>query len=70
MLCKIFLCKKTADDIIITKNGNITDSSFSNLVFESSDGALFTPETYLLEGGTKRKFLLKNGIIREKKDND
>ncbi|MDD2245742.1 MAG: aminotransferase class IV [Proteiniphilum sp.] len=65
-LQNLLMQKKTADDIIITKNGNITDSSFSNLVFESSDGALFTPETYLL-GGTKRKFLLKNGIIREKK---
>ena len=53
-----------ADDIIIAKNGKICDSSFANLVFETFDGQFFTPKTYLLEG-TKRKFLLENGIIKE-----
>jgi 4-amino-4-deoxychorismate lyase len=65
VLNNLFEQRKEADDIIIVKNGNITDSSFSNLVFESSEGELFTPKTYLLEG-TKRKFLLRSGIIREK----
>lgn len=53
------------DDIIIVKNGFVTDALFSNLVFESSEG-LFTPTTYLLPG-TKRQFLLDKGIINERK---
>jgi len=57
--------RNDADDIIIVKNENITDSSFSNLVFEDFDGELFTPKTYLL-AGTKRNFLLKTGVIKEK----
>lgn len=57
--------KEGADEIIIVKNGKITDSSYSNLVFETPEGELFTPITYLLNG-TKRQFLLKQGIISEK----
>ena len=53
------------DDIIIIKNGLVTDALFSNLVFESSEG-LFTPTTCLLPG-TKRQSLLDNGIIKERK---
>lgn len=64
-LNSLFEQRNGADDIIITKNGKITDSSSANLVFESFDGELFTPKTYLLEG-TKRKFLLKNNIIKER----
>ena len=64
-LNNLFEQRKGADDIIIIKDGNITDTSFSNLVFESLDGELFTPKTYLLEG-TKREFLLRNGIIKER----
>ncbi len=57
--------RKDSDEIIIVKNGKITDSSYSNLVFEANDGQLFTPKTYLLNG-IKRKFLLKKGFISEK----
>lgn len=64
-LNNLFERRNGADDIIIAKNRNITDSSFSNLVFESFTGELFTPKTYLLEG-SKRDFLLKNGIIKER----
>lgn len=53
------------DDIIIVKNGFVTDALFSNLVFESDEG-LFTPSTYLLPG-TKRQYLLKNEQIEERK---
>ncbi|NCC98748.1 MAG: hypothetical protein EOL95_03460 [Bacteroidia bacterium] len=52
------------DDIIIAKNGLVTDAFAANLIFESSDG-LFTPNTYLLPG-TKRQYLLDMGIIRQK----
>lgn len=53
------------DDIIIVKNGLVTDAFAANLIFESPDG-LFTPDTYLLPG-TKRQYLLDMGIIRQKR---
>lgn len=52
------------DEVIIARDGFVTDTSFSNLVFENGDG-LFTPATFLLNG-TKRQALLKNGVIRER----
>ncbi|HOG19543.1 MAG TPA: chorismate-binding protein, partial [Salinivirgaceae bacterium] len=64
-LNKLFENRAGADDIIIVKNGKITDSSFANLVFETFDGELFTPKTFLLEG-TKRKSLINSGIVKEK----
>lgn len=57
------LTQSGCDDIIIIKNGFITDASASNLVFEDRTG-LYTPNTYLLRG-TKREYLLDRGIIKE-----
>lgn len=57
--------REGADEIIIVKNGKITDSSYSNLVFKTPEGQLFTPKSYLLNG-TKRQILLQQGIILEK----
>jgi len=51
-------------DILIIKNGYITDTSFSNIVFFDGKNWI-TPSTSLLEG-TKRKELLQKGIILEK----
>ncbi len=52
-----------AEEIIIIKNGRVTDSSYSNLVF--FDGTkYFTPSTPLLEG-TKRGLLLNSGEVVE-----
>ncbi len=59
----LFRQRGTADDIIIIKNGFITDSSFGNLLFENEDG-LFTPDTPLLKG-TMREYLLRTGMIAE-----
>jgi 4-amino-4-deoxychorismate lyase len=57
--------KGEADDIIIIKNGRITDSSFSNLAF--FDGRnYFTPANPLLKG-TCRQRLIDNGTIKEMK---
>lgn len=53
------------DDIIIVKNGLITDTSFSNLIFFDGD-TWYTPSSYLLNG-TCRQRLLKTGRINEKK---
>jgi len=48
-------------ELIITQNGLITDSSYSNLVFEKS-GKFFTPEKPLLKG-VQRQFLLDQQLI-------
>lgn len=55
--------KESGDDILIVRNGLITDTSYANVVFENSDG-LFTPKSHLLKG-TKRQYLLERGIIKE-----
>ena len=55
--------KDKCDDILIVKNGVITDTSYSNIVFERM-GNLYTPESYLL-AGTKRAKLIREDIIRE-----
>lgn len=54
-----------ADDILIVKNMKVTDTSFSNVVFKDYRGKLYTPKSTLL-AGTKRKQLLKEGVIEEK----
>lgn len=59
----LMLQKEDYDEVLIVKDGHITDTTFSNVVFESNEG-LFTPNTYLLNG-TKRQLLLNKGIIKE-----
>lgn len=54
------------DDILIVKNSLITDTSYTNVVFEDSNKKLFTPASTLLPG-TKRQKLLDTGIIEEKR---
>jgi 4-amino-4-deoxychorismate lyase len=57
--------KNVADDILIVRNGLITDTSYSNIVF--TDGEKWvTPDTPLLKG-TMRAFLLSKGIITEER---
>lgn len=52
-----------ADEILIIKNGFVTDTGFSNVVF--SDGTkYFTPSSPLLKG-TKRAKLIADGTIQE-----
>jgi len=51
------------DEVIITQNGYVTDTSFSNLVFQNGQG-LFTPATFLLNG-TKRQELLAKKVVQE-----
>ncbi|MBP1616176.1 MAG: hypothetical protein H6Q14_3 [Bacteroidetes bacterium] len=62
-LNRLLAQKGDADEIIIVKNGFVTDSSFSNLLFENEEG-LFTPSSFLLNG-VQRQSLLKSGLIRE-----
>lgn len=57
--------KSGSDEAIIVKNGCITDTTISNLVF--FDGInWFTPNTPLLEG-TMRRQLLEKGICTERR---
>jgi len=57
--------KGQADDILIVKNGFITDTSYSNIVFFDGEKWI-TPDTYLLNG-TQRQYLLRKKIITEAK---
>lgn len=53
------------DEVIIVKNGFVTDASAANIVLEDDQGALYTPSTPLLRG-TKREYLLHSGVIAER----
>jgi 4-amino-4-deoxychorismate lyase len=59
----LFEKRENCDEILIVKNGLITDSSYSNIIF--FDGSRWvTPASPLLRG-TMRQFLLDTGKIRE-----
>lgn len=55
--------KAKAQEIIITRNGQITDTSFSNLLF-LKDQTWHTPKSFLLNG-VQRQHLLLQGKIKE-----
>lgn len=55
--------KSHADEIIIVKNNQITDTSYSNLLF-LKDKTWFTPKSYLLNG-VMRQNLLQLKEIKE-----
>ena len=57
------LSESQHDEVIIVKDGKITDSSYSNLVFYNGENWI-TPDTYLLNG-VRRKHLLDQEKIRE-----
>jgi 4-amino-4-deoxychorismate lyase len=64
ILQHLYALRGNCDDIIIIKNGLVTDSFAANLLF--FDGQIWlTPTTPLLKG-TQRQFLLDQGIIAEK----
>ncbi|NQW37331.1 MAG: aminotransferase class IV [Flavobacteriales bacterium] len=54
-----------ADDVLIVKNGQITDLSFANIVFFTSTNEAFTPLNPLLKG-TMRAYLLDQKVIKER----
>ncbi|WP_312769482.1 aminotransferase class IV [Epilithonimonas sp.] len=55
--------KSHADEVIIVKNNQITDTSYSNLLF-LKDKTWFTPKSYLLNG-VMRQNLLQRREIKE-----
>jgi 4-amino-4-deoxychorismate lyase len=63
VLDHVYSLRGNCDDVIIVKNGMMTDSWAANLLF--FDGSRWlTPSTPLLKG-TQRQFLLSKGIISE-----
>lgn len=59
----LFAKRDKADDVLIVKDGLITDSWYANTIFKK-EGRWFTPDTYLLNG-TMRQSLLDAGLITE-----
>ena len=64
ILQELFAQRGDCDDIIIIKNGMVTDSFAANLLFYDGQGWV-TPANPLLKG-TQRQYLLDWGIISEK----
>jgi len=62
-LDRLFSHKGEASEIIIIKDGKVTDGFYYNLVFEK-EGKLFTSDTPLLQG-TQRASLIQKGKITE-----
>lgn len=63
-LNQLYQQRGAKDDVLIIKNGYLTDTSIANVaLFDGTDW--FTPEYPLLRG-TQRARLLQRGIIREK----
>ena len=64
MLELLFARRGNCDEILIVKEGFITDTSIINIVFRQKDGSWATPDTPLLNG-TMRMHLLESGQITE-----
>lgn len=63
-LTHLLVENSNADEVIMTKNGFITDCTIANLAFYDGEN-WFTPSTPLLKG-TKRSQLLAKGLITER----
>ncbi|WP_229208574.1 aminotransferase class IV [Dyadobacter psychrophilus] len=61
----LFAQRKDADEILIIKNGLVTDSFYCNVAFYNGD-AWYTPNSPLLPG-TQRAFLLESEKITEER---
>jgi len=61
---KLFDMRGECDDILIVKNGKVTDTSYSNIIFRDTKGNWVTPSTFLLPG-TRRASLLQSRKIKE-----
>jgi 4-amino-4-deoxychorismate lyase len=60
----LFEKRGRCDDVLVVKNGFITDTTIANIAFGDSNGVWYTPATCLLRG-TMRKYLLDSGRIFE-----
>ncbi len=64
LLSELFQQRKMSDDILIVKNGLITDSYYCNVAFRQGE-KWWTPRSPLLKG-TQRAHLIQQNIIEEK----
>ena len=60
---KNFTMRNGCDDVLIVKEGEITDTSYCNVVFEKGR-ILYTPVSYLLPG-TARERMINEGLLNE-----
>lgn len=62
-LAELAAMRGECDDVLIMRNGRITDTSYSNVAF--FDGRRYVvPEDFLLNG-LQRRYLLETGIVTE-----
>ena len=64
ILNKLFAQRGNCDDVLIVKEGYVTDGSYTNLAFFDGQN-WWTPTTPLFQG-IQRQALLAKGIIQEK----
>jgi 4-amino-4-deoxychorismate lyase len=62
MLNELYQQRGNCDDVVIIKNGFVTDTSYANLIFRKG-AEWFTPTTFLLPG-TMRAFLLDSHQVK------
>jgi len=62
---RLFELRGDCDDILIVKQGYITDCSYSNIVFRKG-GDWLTPSTTLLEGTMRQRLIDENKVIPRK----
>lgn len=63
-LIRLYGLRGECDDILIIKNGLVTDTSYANVILKDKNGTWFTPSSCLLKG-TRRSKLLNDKIISE-----
>ena len=64
-LARLLQRRDDCDEILIVRDGAITDTSYSNVAF--FDGRKYvTPDTFLLNG-TRRQYLLGAGVLTERR---
>jgi 4-amino-4-deoxychorismate lyase len=60
-LDELYARRTEKDDILIIRDGMVTDTSYANIVFSKKD-KWYTPVTCLLNG-TMRQYLIKRGVV-------
>lgn len=63
VLDRNFVLRENADDVLIVRNGRVTDTSIANVAF-LKDNIWYTPQFPLLKG-TRRRILLERCMIME-----
>ena len=64
-LAQLYARRGDCDEILILKNGELTDASFANLVFDDGD-RLLTPANPLLKGVKRAYYLSQNQILERR----